>query len=92
MDWNENDDNTYILEIEFDYPKRRYTTNSQIIHYFPKTWRLNNNILSKSKHQRDLYIHYNNGKETRDEKQPKLILNQQFKTNYVVHIKFYSFV
>ena len=32
------------------------------------------------------------GKETRDKKQPKLILNQQFKTNDVVHIKFYSFI
>ena len=44
-----------------------------------------------SEHQRELYRHYYNGKEAKDEKQPKLILNQMDKTNYVVHIKALQF-
>ena len=44
-----------------------------------------------SEHQRELYRHYYNGKEAKDEKQPKLILNQMDKNNYVVHIKALQF-
>ena len=44
-----------------------------------------------SKHQRELYRHYYNGKEAKDEQQPKLILNQLDKANYVLHIKALQF-
>jgi len=40
-----------------------------------------------SEHQMTLHRHYYNGKEAKDEKQPKLILNVMDKEKYVVHIK-----
>ena len=55
----------------------------------PENMKLEEKLLSK--HQRELHRHYYNGKEARDEKQPKLILNQMDKTNYAVHIKALQF-
>ena len=55
----------------------------------PENMKVEEKLLSN--HQRDLYRHYYNGKEAKDEKQPKLILNQQDKLKYVVHIKALQF-
>lgn len=44
-----------------------------------------------SNHQRELCRHYYSGKEAKDETQPKLILSQQEKAKYVVHIKALQF-
>ena len=84
LDWNENDDNAYILEVDLEYPKEIHNLTSDYP-LCPENMKVEERLLSK--HQRELHRHYYNGKEARDEKHPKLILNQMNKTNYVVHIK-----
>ena len=88
MDWNENDDNAYILEVDLEYPKEIQDEQADYP-LAPENMKVEEKLLSK--HQRELHRHYYNGKEARDEKQPKLILNQMDKTNYVVHIKALQF-
>ena len=88
MDWNENDDNAYILEVDLEYPKEIQDEQADYP-LAPENMKVEEKLLSK--HQRELRRHYYNGKEARDEKQPKLILNQMDKTNYVVHIKALQF-
>ena len=88
MDWNENDDNAYILEVDLEYPKEIHDEQADYP-LAPENMKIEEKLLSK--HQRELHRHYYNGKEARDEKQPKLILNQMDKTNYVVHIKALQF-
>ena len=88
MDWTENDDNAYILEVDLTYPKEMHDRQSDYP-LAPENMRVEEKLLSK--HQRELYRHYYNGKEAKDEKQPKLILNQLDKANYVVHIKALQF-
>ena len=41
--------------------------------------------------RRELFRHYYNGKEPKDEKSPKLILNLKDKDRYVVHIRTLKF-
>ena len=84
LDWNENDDNAYILEVDLDYPKDIHNETSDYP-LAPENMKVEEKMLSN--HQRELHKHYYNGKEAKDEKQPKLILNQNNKTNYVVHIQ-----
>eukprot|EP00438_Fugacium_kawagutii_P030269 Skav219081 [mRNA] locus=scaffold1777:108894:110345:+ [translate_table: standard] len=88
MDWKENDDNAYILEVDLEYPKEIH---DEHIDYplAPENMNVEEKLLSD--HQRELHRHYYNGKEAKDEKQPKLILNQKNKTKYVVHIKALQF-
>ena len=88
MDWNENDDNAYILEVDLEYPQEIHDEQAD----YPlasENMKVEEKLLSR--HQRVLYRHYYNGKEAKDEKQPKLILNQMDKNNYVVHIKALQF-
>jgi len=88
MDCNENNDNAYILEVDLEYPKEIHDEQADYP-LAPQNMKIEEKLLSK--HQRELHRHYYNGKEARDEKQPKLILNQMDKTNYVVHIKALQF-
>ena len=88
MDWNENDDNAYILEVDLEYPKEIHDLTSDYP-LAPENMKVEEQFLSK--HQRELHRHYYNGKEAKDEKQPKLILSQKDKTNYVVHIEAFQF-
>ena len=80
MDWNENDDNAYILEVVLEYPKDIHDKQSDYPSA-PENMKVEEKLLSQ------LYGHYYNGREATDEKEPKLILNQQDKKNYVVHLK-----
>ena len=88
MEWDENDNFAYILEVDLEYPDE--------LHYEHSDYPLapeNMNVLEAylSDHQRELYRHYYNGKEPKDEKSPKLILNLMDKDRYVVHIKALKF-
>ena len=76
MDWNENDDNAYILEVDLEYPKEIHDEQADYP-LAPENMKIEEKLLSK--HQRELHRHYYNGKEARDEKQPKPILNQMDK-------------
>ena len=69
MDWNENDDNAYILEVDLEYPKEIHDEHSDYP-LAPENMNITENLLSN--HQRELHKHYYNGKEARDEKTPKL--------------------
>ena len=84
MDWNENNDFAYILDVDLEYPKEKQDEQSDYP-LAPENMKVEEQLLSK--HQTELHRHYYNGKEAKDEKQPKLVLNQMDKTNYVVHIK-----
>ena len=88
MDWKEKDDNAYILEMDLEYPKEIH---DEHIDYPLAPENMNVEEKSLSDHQRELHRHYYNGKQPKDEKQPKLILNQKNKTKYVVHIKALQF-
>ena len=88
MDWNENDDFAYILGVDLEYPKEIQDEQSDYP-LAPENMKVEEKLLSK--HQRELHRHYYNGKEAKDEKQPKLVLNQMDKINYVVHIKALQF-
>ena len=88
MDWRENDDNAYILEVDLEYPKEIHDLTSDYP-FCPENMNVEEKLLSE--HQKSLYRHYYNGKEAKDEKHHKLILNQQNKSNYVVHIKALQF-
>ena len=70
VDWNENDDNAYILEVDLEYPKQIHDEHSDYP-LAPENMNITENLLSN--HQRELHRHYYNGKEARDEKTPKLI-------------------
>ena len=78
MDWKENDDYAYayILEVDLEYPKEIHDEHSDYP-LAPENMKVEEKLLSK--HQRELHRHYYNGKEAKDEKQPKLILNQMDK-------------
>jgi hypothetical protein len=88
MDWNENDDFAYRLDVDLEYPKE--IQDEQSDHPLaPENMKVGEKLLPK--HQRELRRHYYNGKEAKDDKQPKLVLNQMDKINYVVHIKALQF-
>ena len=72
VDWIENDDRAYILEVDLTYPKEIHDRQSDYP-LAPENMKVEEKLLSK--HQRELYRHYYNGKEAKDEKQK--ILNQQ---------------
>ena len=91
MDWSENDDNAYILEVDLEYPKEIHDEQADYRRLHISTWKYEVEEKLLSKHQRELHRHYYNGKEARDEKQPKLIPNQIDKTNYVAHVKALQF-
>ena len=88
MEWDENDNFAYILEVDLEYPKELHDEHSD----YPLAPE-NMNVLEAylSDHQRELFRHYYNGKEPKDEKSPKLILNLKDKDRYVVHIRTLKF-
>ena len=63
MDWNENDDNAYILEVDLEYPKEIQDEQADYP-LAPENMKVEEKLLSK--HQRELHRHYYNGKEARD--------------------------
>ena len=65
MDWNENDDNTYILEVDLEYPKEIHNEQADYP-LAPENTKVEEKLLSK--HHRELHRHYYNGREARDEK------------------------
>ena len=69
MDWNEHDDFAYILDVDLEYPKEIQDEQSDYP-LAPENMKVEEKLLSK--HQRELHRHYYNGKEAKDEKQPKL--------------------
>ena len=83
MDWNENDDNAYILEVVLEYPKDIHDKQSD----YPSA---PENMKIEEKRLSQVYGHYYNGKEATDEKEPNLILNQLDKKNYVVHLQAFT--
>lgn len=84
LDWTENDDHAYILEMDLEYPQEIHDEQSDYP-LAPENMKVPEQLLSD--HQRELHRHCYNNKEPTDEKQPKLIMNLLDKTNYVVHIK-----
>ena len=72
MDWNENDNNAYILEVDLEYLKEIHDEQADYP-LAPENMKIPEN--RRSKQRRELQRHYYNCKEARDEKQPKLILN-----------------
>ena len=82
--WNENDDFAYILEVDLEYPNHLHDEHSDYP-LAPENMNITENLLSE--HQKELHRHYYNGKEAKDEKTSKLILNLKDKEKYVVHIK-----
>ena len=83
-DWNDNDNHAYILEVDLEYPKELHDERSDYP-LAPENMSVSKDLLSE--HQLELHRHYYNGKEAKDEKQPKLILNLKDKERYVGHIK-----
>ena len=88
MDWQDNDNFGYILEVDLEYPKELHDEHSD----YPLAPE-NMNVLEQylSDHKRELFRHYYNGKEPKDEKTPKLVLNLLDKERYVIHIKALKF-
>ena len=84
MDWKDNNDYAYILEVDLEYPKELHDEHSDYP-LAPENINVTKDLLSG--HQLELHRHYYNGKEATDEKQPTLILNLKDKERYVVHIK-----
>ena len=74
MDWQDNDNFGYMLEVDLACPKALHDEHSD----YPLAPE-NMNVLEQyqylSEHQRELFRHYYNGKEPKDEKTPKLVLN-----------------
>ena len=83
-EWDEHDKYGYILEVDSEYPKELHDEHSDYP-LAPENMSVYENLLSD--HQRDVHRIYYNGKDPKDEKQPKLILNVMDKERYVVHIK-----
>ena len=83
-DWKDIDYCAYILEVDLEYPQEPHDEHSDYP-LAPENMNVSRDILSE--HQLELHRKYYNGKEAKDEKQPKLILNLKDKEKYVVHIK-----
>ena len=84
QEWHDDDNFAYILEVDLEYPEHLHDLHSDYP-LAPENMTVKESYLSD--HQRALYRHYYNGKEPKDEKTPKLILNLHDKEKYVVHIK-----
>ena len=54
MDWNENDDNAYILEVDLEYPKEIQDEQADYP-LAPENMKVEEKLLSK--HQRELHRH-----------------------------------
>ena len=80
-----NDERTgYILEVDLEYPKELHDLHND----YPLTPGVKNvksNVLSEK--QVEIHKLINGGKEPKDEKTSKLILNLNAKKKYVVHIR-----
>ena len=82
--WHQDDYCGYIVEVDLKYPHHLHDLHSDYP-LAPENMSITRDLLSE--HQLELHKHYYNGKEAKDEKTKKLVLNVMDKKNYVVHIK-----
>ena len=72
MEWNQNNDNAYILKVDLEYPKEIHDKQAGYP-LAPENIKIEEKLLSK--YQRELHRHYYNDEEARDEKQLQLTVS-----------------
>ena len=79
-----NEDHGYILEVDLHYPKELHDLHSDYP-LAPENMKVSADMVSDF--SKNIYSHYHDGKQVRDENVKKLILSVRDKNNYVVHIR-----
>ena len=80
--------NVFFLEVDLEYPKELHALHNDYP-LAPEVMNVKANMLSEK--QVEIYKLINGGKEPKDEKTSKLILNLNGKSKYVVHIRTLQF-
>ena len=71
MDWQDNDNFGYILEVDLEYAKEVHNKHSD----YPLAPENMNMLEQYLSDQRELFRYYYNGKEPKDEKTPNFVLH-----------------
>ena len=85
---NNNGRTGYILEVDLEYPKELHDLHNDYP-LAPEVMNVKADMLSEK--QVEIYKRTNGGKEPKDEKTSKLILNLNGKSKYIVHIRTLQF-